>query len=275
MGIWQPHDFFFSLLWALLSAGIFASKNWVKKQMDNDKEMSDNERKVYQISVVSLRVMGIATAAFGVGTLILPLLDALLTALLGIASNLIDRYGGLAIIIFCVVVWWKNRQPKPPITHIEGDDPVEVEYAKQEAEEVHEDLAELIFAAVVDTSENTPLKRPRDVDGIETGREKPYYMEGMMAVHQFSVDVSAPLEKADKDLAIRELQRHINQRSKRHPLLLRDGHAPVVYDMKDNGPYVVFEVVLYSENYKGKIEARRKARIARQQKQGDINDQDF
>ena len=75
--------------------------------------------------------------------------------------------------------------------------------------------------------------------------------------------------------ALRELQRHINQRSKRHPLLLRDGHAPVVYDMKDNGPYVVFEVVLYSENYKGKIEARRKARIARQQKQGDINDQDF
>ena len=45
--------------------------------------------------------------------------------------------------------------------------------------------------------------------------------------------------------------------------------------MKDNGPYVVFEFVLYSENYKGKIEARRKARIARQQKQGDINDQDF
>lgn len=205
MGIWQPYDFFFALLWALLSAGIHAFANWIIKQVDAEEEITDKEHKFYKISIVCFRVIGYVTAAFGVGTIALPLLDALLTALLGTAYNLFDKYGGLVLIAAVGVAWWKNRQPQPIIVNNGEDDPVEVEYAKQEAEELHDDLGELLFNAVVDTSENTPLKRPRDTASIETGREKPYTMEGMMAVHQYSVDTDTPLNRASEDLVVREL----------------------------------------------------------------------
>ena len=170
---------------------------------------------------------------------------------------------------------WKKYHPKPAPVDDSEDDPVDVEYAEQEAAELHEEVCELTYEATVDTSENTPLKRSQGSAGIETGREKPYTMDGTMAIHQFSVDTDTPLDKAGEALVLRELQRHMNQRGKRYPHLCREGRAPIIFDLKNNGNFVIIEVVLYSEKYKGKIEARRKARIARQQQTGDTYDRDF
>lgn len=261
-----------------LHFGLFSSIHcaiiWIEDTPENDDE-TDFEKKVCKYGIIALRWLCYGTAALSIGTLVLPLLDALLTALLGTASNLFDKYGGLAIIIFFGVVWWKKRQPQPTTVNNGENDPVEVEYAEQEAAELHDDLGELFFNSVVDTSENTPLKRPRDTASIETGREKPYNMDGIMAVHQFSVDTGTPLDKASEDLVMRELQRHTNQRAKRYKHLCKDGLAPIIYDVKNNGNFIIVEVVLYSEKYKDKIEARRKARIARQQNTGDSYDRDF
>lgn len=275
MGIWQPHDFFFAALWALFAVGIHRFVGRLKEQIGQDKSMSDQEKKFCRYALLFIRLMVYFAVACCVSTIGLPLLDALLSALLGTASSLFNRYGGFAIIIGCIVAYWKSRHPEPPVVGTGDDDPVEVEYAEQEAAELHNDLGELVYNAVVDTSENTPLKRPRDAAGIETGRDKPYSMDGIMAVHQYSVDVDTPLDKASGDLIMRELQRHTNQRGKRYPQLCRDGLPPIIYDVKNNGNFIIVEVVLYSEKYKRKIEDRRKARIARQQRQGDIFDSDF
>lgn len=275
MGIWQASDFKDAFIWALLSIACHLFTQWAKKSAESDASLTEFWKKFVSYTLIVLRGLTILIAIFGVGAIALPLLDALLTALLGKAFSLFDRYGGLAIIIAFIVVWWKNRQSESSSVDDSEDDPVDVEYAEQEAAELHEEVCELTYEATVDTSENTPLKRSQGSAGIETGREKPYTMDGTMAIHQFSVDTDTPLDKAGEALVLRELQRHMNQRGKRYPHLCREGHAPIIFDLKNNGNFIIVEVVLYSEKYKGKIEARRKARIARQQQTGDTYDKDF
>lgn len=263
----------------MLYACIYGVK-WALKNI----EFSENP-KIQRIVEVVIKAaiwvlwgLFIYVALTTLGILLSPLfsrINAAFSTAVSAFFTFLDNLIPWAVLVGIGVAWWKSAHPKSPIVDAGAVNPVEVEYAAQEAEEAHGDLAELTYNAVVDTSENTPLTRPRDALSIETGREKPYYMDGIMAVHQFSVDVSAPLKKADEDLVIRELQRHTNQRGKRYSALLRDGHAPIILDVKNSGNFVTVEVILYSDKYKDKIEARRKARIARQQNQGDTYDRDF
>ena len=207
--------------------------------------------------------------------LLAPLFEQMNTAFDAAVSNLfdlLDKFIPYAVLGGIAVYWYKNKHPHPaPV----DDDSVELEAAEAEADELHDDLGGLVFEAVVDASENIPLKRPRDPAGIETGRDKPYRMDGIMAIHQFNVDTSGPLSMSDREFIMDDLQRHINQRGKAYPQLCRDGYAPIIRNVKDNGNFVMVEVVLYSERYKGKIKARRKARIAHKQKMANTNDKDF
>lgn len=153
-----------------------------------------------------------------------------------------------------------------------GADSTTVELAEQEAQEVHDELRMLVYNALAEAAEYTLLQRPRDIYAIETSREKPYRMDGVMAVHQFEADYSGTLDRSKLDSLSRDIQRRIDKHARCYPLLMRDGHSPVLYDVKDNGNFLVLEVVLYSEDYSGKIEARKRARIERQHGQERIDD---
>ncbi|MBD5099586.1 MAG: hypothetical protein HDT35_08625 [Clostridiales bacterium] len=153
-----------------------------------------------------------------------------------------------------------------------GEDSISIELAEQEAEEVHEDLLNLMYNAIADTSEHMPIQRPRDEYSIETSRKKSYWMEGSMAVHQFEVDCDSMIDPPTRDNLIRELQRHINQQSRRYPGLMRDGHPPVVYDIKRHNNFLLIEVVLHYKNHSKKIEDRKRARIKRRHGQERIDD---
>ena len=153
-----------------------------------------------------------------------------------------------------------------------GTDSTAVELAEQEAQEVHDDLSVLVYNAVSEAAEYTPLQRPRDVYSIETSRDKPYRMDGTMAVHQFEADFSGTLDRSKLDSLFKDVQRRLNKHARRYPLLIRNGHPPVLFDIKDNGSFLLLEIVLYSENYSGKIEARRRARIERQHSQERVED---
>lgn len=153
-----------------------------------------------------------------------------------------------------------------------SEDSVSITLAEQEAEEVHEDLLILAYNAVAETSEYMPIRRPRDMYGIETSREKPYRMEGVMAVHQFEIDCDHEIDRETRDKLIRELQRHTNQQSRRYPSLIREGYPPIVYDVKRNGNFLLLEMVLYSQRYSEKIEARKRARVENAHRQERIDD---
>lgn len=152
--------------------------------------------------------------------------------------------------------------------------PVDIAMAKEDAEIDHDDLRNLVFNAIVDTSESTSLKRPSDEYRIETSRDKPYHLEDALAIHQFEVDVDAPVDRIERDKIWGCIQTHINRRARRYSNLVKDGHVPVVYDVKNGGGFLIVEVVLYSEKYKDKIERRRKARFTRQQRAVDTYDPD-
>lgn len=153
-----------------------------------------------------------------------------------------------------------------------GTDSTTVELAEQEAEEVHEDLQELTYNVLAEAADYTALQRPRDTYSIETNREKQYRMDGAMAVHQFEADYSGALDRSKLDNLFRDVQRRMSKHARRYPMLIRDGHPPILYDIKDNGSFLLLEVVLYSEDYSGKIEARKRARIERQHGQERVED---
>lgn len=266
------------LLIAILSAIIYALK-WSLGNV-----LFSENPKIQRIAEIIVKVLIVVFSAvlayviFGsLMILISPLFDQLNNAFSVAVSKIfafLDQFIPWVVLGGIGYGYWKNRKTKSSEDGDDKNDPVEMEYAEQEAEELHGDLGELIFNATVDTSQNTPLQRPRDAASIETGKEKPYRSDGIMMVHQFSVDTDTPLDRAGEDLVLRELQRHTNQRGKRYPQLCRDGLPPIIFDIKNNGNFIIVEVVLYSDKYKGKIEARRKARIARQQRQdeGDAGD---
>lgn len=153
-----------------------------------------------------------------------------------------------------------------------GADSTTVELAEQEAQEVHAELLLLVYNALAEAADYTPLQRPRDTYSIETSREKQYRMDGAMAVHQFEADYSGTLDRSKLDSLSRDIQRRIDKHARRYPLLMRDGRPPVLFDIKDNGNFLLLEVVLYADSYSGKIEARKRARIERQHIQERIDD---
>lgn len=202
-------------------------------------------------------------------------LNAAFDAAVSKLFDLLDKIIPWAVLGGIGYFWWREKHPKVAPVDDGEDNPVDKEYFEQEAAELHEDLGELVCEAAVDASENTPLQRPRDAAAIEIGRDKPYRMDGIMAVHQFNLDISGAISAGEREVIMNDLQRHINQRGKAYPQLCRDGYAPIVCNIRDNVNFVMVEVVLYSEKYKSKIMARRKARIARQQQTGDTYDKDF
>lgn len=153
-----------------------------------------------------------------------------------------------------------------------GADSTTVELAEQEAQEVHEELRELVYNALAEAADYTPLQRPRDIYSIETSREKQYRMDDIMPIHQFEADFSGTLDRSKLDSLSRDIQRRIDKHARRYPLLMRDGRPPVLFDIKDNGNFLLLEVVLYADSYSGKIEARKRARIERQHNQERIDD---
>lgn len=153
-----------------------------------------------------------------------------------------------------------------------GEDSASIMLAEQEAEEVHKDLQELTYNVLSEAADYTPLQRPRDTYSIETSREKQYRMDGAMAVHQFEADYSGTLDRSKLDSLSRDIQRRIDKHARRYPLLMRGGRPPVLFDIKDNGNFLLLEVVLYADSYSGKIEARKRARIERQHGQERIDD---
>lgn len=162
---------------------------------------------------------------------------------------------------------WREKHPKPlPVNGrtITADD---VEKAEQEAQDIHGDIGELVYNAAVDTAKikQDLIVCPDDCFGMETGRDKPYRMDEDMAIHQFILDTAiSPLTKDMEAAIMQELQRHINQRSRRYSYLCRNGYAPIVYDVRDAGGFVTVEVVLYAEKHMDKVKARHSTHFGRQ-----------
>lgn len=189
--------------------------------------------------------------------------SAAVSAFLGFLGEIVPYVvlGGIGYFL------WREKHPKPlPVNGrtITADD---VEKAEQEAQDIHGDIGELVYNAAVDTAKikQDLIVCPDDRFGMETGRDKPYRMDEDLAIHQYILDTpTAPLTKDMENSIMQELQRHINQRSRRYPHLCRNGYAPIVYDVRDAGGFVTVEVVLHAEKYMDKVKARYSTHFGRQ-----------
>lgn len=147
--------------------------------------------------------------------------------------------------------------------------------AEERAREDHSSLSPLIFQAILSASENTSIVRPRDQLSIESSRDKSYYFEGNMAVHQFEIDFSGQLEANQAEIILEEIRRQVVKYAQRYPLTIREGRLPVMYDIKNAGSFLILEVVLYSSENEDKILARRRARFEHKRRMGEVYDRDF
>ena len=272
MNIFQPHDFFFATLWALFSFGVFRIIGWFKSQIEGVDTISDRAAKICHYILLILRALGYLTAAFSVGTIALPLLDALLTALLGTAGKLVDKYGGLAIIIACIVVWWKNCQPKQT-TLPAAITNVDIELARQKALDMQGYALSLMLRVLVAISSFTPVIRPRNTHDIEARSTDgaSFYMKDDIVIYQVEVEVEGEITPEVEDTIQREAQRYAQTYIADYPMLISPeagGRAPVeVLGVKNGGSRVLIDYVFTSAKSVGMIDARRRARVERQMKQ--------
>lgn len=272
MNIYQPHDFFFAALWALFAFGFHRFAGWLKAQVEADNTISARDIKIYHYLILILRGASILTAVFSVGTIALPLLDALLTALLGTASDLFNKYGGLALIVGAAVIWWKNRHPKQSIAPAAVTD-VDIELARQAAMDMQGYALGLMFRVLTAISSFTPVIRPRSTHDIEVHSTDgaSFYMKDNIVIYQAEVEVEGEITPEVEDTIQREAQRYAQKYIVDYPTLISPeagGHAPVeVLGVKNCGSRVLIDYVFTSAKSVDMINARRRARVERQIKQ--------
>lgn len=272
MNIFQPRDFFFAALWALFSFGIHHFTGWLKAQVEADNTISARDAKICHYGLLVLRGLSILTAVFSVGAIALPLLDALLTALLGKASDLFNKYGGLALIIAAVVIWWKNRQPKQTIAPAAVTD-ADIELARQAAMDMQEYALGFMLRVLIAISSFTPIIRPSDTRGIEvhSNNGASFYMKDNIVIYQAEVEVEGEITPEVEDTIQREAQRYAQKYIVDYPMLISPeagGRAPVeVLGVKNCGNRVLIDYVFTSAKSVDMIDARRRARVERQMRQ--------
>lgn len=272
MNIFQPHDFFFAALWALFSFGIHRITGWLKEWFGQDDTLSDTDKKVYRYGLPVIRGLSILTAVFSVGTIALPLLDALLTALLGTASDLFNKYGGLALIIAAVVIWWKNRQPKQATAPASVTD-VDIELARQAAMDMQGYALSFMLRVLIAISSFTPVIRPRNTHDIEVRSSDgaSFYMKDDVVIYQAEAEVEGEITPEVEDTLQRTLQDYAQKYIADYPMLISPeagGRAPVeVLGVKNCGSRVLIDYVFTSAKSVDMINARRRARVERQMKQ--------
>lgn len=270
MNIFQPRDFFFAALWVLVTFAIHHFAGWLKAQVEADNTISARDAKICHYGLLVLRGLSILTAVFSVGTIALPLLDALLTSLLGTASDLFNKYGGLALIIAAVVIWWKNRQPKQATTPTSVTD-VDIELTRQAAMDMQEHALGFMLRVLIAISPSTPVIRPRDTHDIEvrsTDGASFYMDKDGNVIYHVEVEVEGEVTQEVEDLVQRECQRYALKYITDYPMLISPeagGRAAVeILRAKNGGDRVIIDFVFTTAKAIPMIDACRRARVERQ-----------
>lgn len=272
MNIWQPSDFLYALLWALLAVGIHLLIKWLDTQLKADSTISDHDAKICRYVLFILRILFYIAVAFCIGLIALPPIAVLLTALLGKAFSLFDRYGGVAIIIAFIVVWWKNRQPKQATAPASVTD-VDIELAHQKGLDMQGYALGLMLRVLIAISSFTPVIRPSNTHGIEIHSTDgaSFYMKDDVVIYQAEVEVEGEITPEVEDTIQREAQRYAQKYITDYPMLVSPeagGRAPVeVLGVKNCGNRVLIDYVFTSAKSVDMIDARRRARVERQIKQ--------
>lgn len=184
------------------------------------------------------------------------------------------------VFIGWVLVYWlsptePDKSPEPIL------DPVDEELTRQRAREQYDEMLALMFNAMQGAANTTPLLRPHDTLQIESSssRGAHFYLERGNVIFQFECDLETAIDKNTEDAIQRELQRYVVKQCSRYPMLVSNeaqGRAPVeVLDVKNLGGHVLVECCQTTSGSIPLIEARRRARVERQQRQQAITDQDY
>lgn len=263
---------------AALFAAFAAILNYFLPEVKKEMEDSEDAPAYGHYIVLFYKGLFWATVAGSAGFILLPLLEVLLSALMDKVYQLWDKFGGIAIIVACAIGYYKFKKEEKQLENSARVSPSPSEadkvYYEEEAHTLHGDLTELVYNAVLDIAETTPIIRPRDTNAIDTTKIR---QVGLMAVHQYMLDISTDQAVTEFVLNViqNELNRHINVRSKNYKQLCPDSRPPEVFGVKNNGNFIIVEIVLYHDEYKDELKNRFKARYNRQQSMGNTYDRDF
>lgn len=183
------------------------------------------------------------------------------------------------LVLYSIVYW--IRTAKPSTETIVEIDPVEEELTRQRAREQYDDMLSLMFNAIQGAASITPLIRPHDLFDIQTSSPKGdhFYLDRGIVIFQFECELETPIDKLTEDIIQRELQRYVVKQCSRYPMLISSeaqGRALVeVLDIKNLGGHVLVECAQTTSASIPLIEARRRARLERQQRQQAVIDKDY
>ncbi|MNW52316.1 hypothetical protein D3C74_298320 [compost metagenome] len=183
------------------------------------------------------------------------------------------------LVLYSTVYW--IRTAKPATETIYEIDPVDEELTRQRAREQYDDMLALMFNSIQGAASITPLIRPHDIFDIQSSSPKGdhFYLDKGIVIFQFECELETTIDKLTEDIIQRELQRYVVKQCSRYPMLISSeaqGRALVeVLDIKNLGGHILVECTQTTSASIPLIEARRRARVERQQRQQAVIDKDY
>lgn len=282
---------FWSFILTIIAIGLLCLVIYLLKWLYRNVEFSEN-KKIQHFVEIGLKAVIIFfycilayTVLEAIFILIAPLTEKIGSAFSIALDKILSFLAKLvpfAVLVAITRYYLKNRQNK-------GDDggnggggggEVDVELIRQRAREQYEDVRAVMFHAIQGAATITPLMRPYDEFAIEIATAGDhFYLDGPDPVFQFENDLEVAIDKAQNDSIQRETQRFAAKNITRYPQLISEeakGRSPIeILDVKNLGGRVCFDVVLTTTSTIPKIDARRRARVERQQRQQTISDPDY
>lgn len=281
--IWGINDLLFALAMAILFVVTHRAVPWLKRWVAEDKTMSSSEAKFCKYGILFIRWAGYAMAVISIGTIILPLLDILLSTLLGTAADLFNQYGGVAIVIAFIVAYWKNHKPKKIDEKEQIPPEVAVALARQRGMELQKFMLRFLLRIIEATRSITLAVPPRDEKdlAISSLDNQSFYMVGEVVIFQGIVQINAEITPEMEDAVRDELQNAVPKHIDEYPALIdptaaNTGYPPVeILTVQKSGSRVIIDAVIASEKSISLIKNSRQARVERQKRQereGDAGD---
>ena len=188
-------------------------------------------------------------------------------------KGIVGGYLELLITFYALGFLLSGDAPAQPRVSETSECEVERELLRQRAAEMQETVMQFMFRVIVAVSSFTPILRPNDERDIEihsTNGEN-FYMQDDIAIFQNEAETEGEVTPEVEDTLQRELQRYALKYISDYPMLISPeagGRAPVeMLSVKNCGNRVLIDYVFTSAASIPLIDARRRARVERQQRE--------
>ena len=188
-------------------------------------------------------------------------------------KGLAGGYFELVVTFYALGFLLSGEAPALPASPNVSDTETDCELIRQRAAEMQDTVMDFMYRVLVAVSPNTPILRPLDVRSIEksSASGESFYLDGDIVIYQAEAETEGEITSEIENDIRNRIQHEALKYIRDYPMLISPesgGRAPVeVLSVKNLGRSVLIDFVFTSKASIPIIDARRRARVERQQRE--------